>query len=302
LTSPYHPRANGLAERFVQTTTNVIKKQLTGKRTDWDLFVPSTQLAVNTKTMAIHGSTPFSLFFARAFAGFKDFRHDEMTNQQYELLLERLDAMNNLVFPSLEGRKSQQQAQAAERFNSKHKLEEFPAGSYVMTLDETRTSKLDPVYEGPFRVLRRNQGGSYELLDADGTLLKRRFAPSQLKLIRDPKPKPTHDVYIVEDIVDDRVNDDGHVEYLVKWKGFSEDENTWEPKEHFIDINIIKKYEDRKRQQGSSTPTAVKTRQQPRRASKTKAVVAETGSVALKNRTRTNNQPTRSRRATMRAK
>jgi hypothetical protein len=266
LTSPYHPRANGLAERFVQTTTMVIKKQLSGKRNDWDLYVPSTQLAINTKTMALHGSTPFSLFFARAFAGFRDFRHDDMSKEQHDMLLTRLDTMNNLVFPTLEGRKSKRQAQAAEAFNSKYKLQDFPEGSYVMAIDATRSSKLDPVYEGPFRVLRRTRGGAYELLDTDGTLIKRRFAPSQLKLIRDPKPKPTHDVYIVEDILDDRVDSDGNPEYLVKWKGFDDSDNTWEPRTNFIDLDIIKRYERRKVESEPSRPRPSATaKQQGRR-------------------------------------
>jgi hypothetical protein len=246
VTAPYHPRANGLAERFVQTTTNIIKKQLSGKQKDWDQFLPSTQLAVNTKTMAIHGSTPFSLFFARDFAGFQDFRHDDMTKEQHDLLLKRLDTMTNLVFPTLEGKRKKHNEKIRASFNDKHKLQEFPEGAYVMVLDATRSSKLDPAYEGPFRVLRRTRGGSYELLDADGALMKRRYPPSQLKLIRDPKPRPSHDVYIVEDIVDDRVDTNGEPQYLVKWKGFDETENTWEPRDNFIDLDVIKRYERRK--------------------------------------------------------
>jgi hypothetical protein len=243
LTSPYHPRANGLAERFVQTTTNVVKKQLNGKLTDWDLHVPTAQLAVNTKAMAIHGSVPFSLFYARQFAGFQDFRHDDMTKDQHDFLLKRLDTMTKLVFPTLEGRKSKHASRTQQSFNAKHKLEDFPEGAYVMTIDSTRSSKLDPVYEGPFRVLRRTKGGSYELIDTDGALIKRRFPPSQLKLIRDPSPKPTHDVYVVEDIIDDRLNAEDKREYLVKWKGFSDRDNTWEPRENFIDLDVIKRYE-----------------------------------------------------------
>ena len=31
--------------------------------------------------------------------------------------------------------------------------------------------------------------------------------------------------------------------YYVKWKGFSEDENTWEPRSHFNDTSLIEKYD-----------------------------------------------------------
>jgi hypothetical protein len=36
----------------------------------------------------------------------------------------------------------------------------------------------------------------------------------------------------VEKIVDDCIQDDGVHMFHVKWKGFSADENTWEPKLH----------------------------------------------------------------------
>ena len=39
----------------------------------------------------------------------------------------------------------------------------FPDGSYVMTIDIIRWGKLDPIYEGPFKVMRRTRGGSYIL-------------------------------------------------------------------------------------------------------------------------------------------
>ena len=35
--------------------------------------------------------------------------------------------------------------------------------------------------------------------------------------------------YVVKKIVDSTQNEDNELYYLVKWKGYSEDENTWEP-------------------------------------------------------------------------
>ena len=60
LTTAYHPRANGLAERFVGTSTRAIKKLLEEKDTDWDRFVPAVSLLMNFKVADSHKSTPFS--------------------------------------------------------------------------------------------------------------------------------------------------------------------------------------------------------------------------------------------------
>ena len=40
--------------------------------------------------------------------------------------------------------------------------------------------------------------------------------------------------YVVEKIVDKRTRN-GRQEYLLKWKGYSSAENTWEPKENVTD-------------------------------------------------------------------
>ena len=40
--------------------------------------------------------------------------------------------------------------------------------------------------------------------------------------------------YVVEKIVDKRPRN-GRQEYLLKWKGYSSAENTWEPKENVTD-------------------------------------------------------------------
>ena len=37
-----------------------------------------------------------------------------------------------------------------------------------MIIDKTWISKSDPANEGPFKVIRKTQGGSYELQDLDG--------------------------------------------------------------------------------------------------------------------------------------
>ncbi|SAL97877.1 hypothetical protein [Absidia glauca] len=71
--SAYHPRANGAAERTVQTVKATLEKQIDGESRDWDLFVPTVQLAINAKIVRLHGSAPFSLMFARKLNEFNDY-------------------------------------------------------------------------------------------------------------------------------------------------------------------------------------------------------------------------------------
>ena len=58
------------------------------------------------------------------------------------------------------------------------------------------------------------------------------------------KPRKTI-FYEVEKIVDKRTNKYGLVEYLVKWKGYSSSDNTWEPKKNLKKLTqIIDEYEN----------------------------------------------------------
>ncbi|XP_077515652.1 uncharacterized protein LOC144125816 [Amblyomma americanum] len=50
-------------------------------------------------------------------------------------------------------------------------------------------------------------------------------------------------VYIVEKILKKRVNAAGKVEYLLKWKGYPDSENCWEPEENIISKRLIQLFE-----------------------------------------------------------
>lgn len=53
-------------------------------------------------------------------------------------------------------------------------------------------------------------------------------------------------VYEVEKIVEDRVKN-GKRQYLIKWVGYPESENTWENEDNILSSNLIKKYQDFKK-------------------------------------------------------
>ena len=90
-----------------------------------------------------------------------------------------------MVFPDISKKFKAVQKKIKYRFDNRKYTENilFPDGSYVMVMDVTKRSKLDPMFKGPFKVIRRTQGGSYILQDNDGKLLPRNYAPFALKLI-----------------------------------------------------------------------------------------------------------------------
>ncbi|KAL2041757.1 hypothetical protein N7G274_005541 [Stereocaulon virgatum] len=63
-------------------------------------------------------------------------------------------------------------------------------------------------------------------------------------------------VYEIEAIVAEEISDDGVTWYLVKWKEYSEDRNTWEPMEHFNSDEILKAWKERQMRVSRGRETA----------------------------------------------
>lgn len=270
LVSPYHPRANGVAERWVQTAMLAIKKRVQGVHKDWDLYVPAVQLAMNAKASTRLNTPPFSLMFARRLNDFKDYRKEEqLTPMSRKELLKRIEHMSEIVFPAIEAKTEAVVKSQKEHFDTHHRLVDFPTNSHVMKRVLHKKGKLHPEYEGPFTVVRKTKGGSYVLKDESGDLLPIDVPPSQLKLISQDDIVPADELYEVEKIIAHQVNSDGKMTYKVRWKGYGPDDDTWEPYEHFTSTEPITEYwerrnepsphnsgfQNRKRRQSSSAPS-----------------------------------------------
>jgi Chromo (CHRromatin Organisation MOdifier) domain len=119
----------------------------------------------------------------------------------------------------------------------------IPTGSIVMLIDPVRANKFEPKYIGPYTVARRARHGGYVLRDATGDILDRQVPADQLKLIsRTARPSDKEkNVYEVERILKHRGRR-GAYEYYTKWKGYSDDFNTWQKEDTFLDDACIKKY------------------------------------------------------------
>jgi hypothetical protein len=104
LSTPYHPRGNGVAENHVKATMEIIRKKICGKKHTWDDHIPMTQLALNTRVVALHNSSPFSLFFARRLNGFHNIANDQGVPLSLSELEERLRYMTEVIFPAIDAK------------------------------------------------------------------------------------------------------------------------------------------------------------------------------------------------------
>lgn len=57
------------------------------------------------------------------------------------------------------------------------------------------------------------------------------------------KIEEQEELYIVESIIDKRMKNNKN-QYLVKWKDYSSDENTWEPEDNINCKELIEQFEE----------------------------------------------------------
>ena len=100
------------------------------------------------------------------------------------------------------------------------------------------SNKLDFKKIGPFEVLEKRSTVNYKLELPKGMRIHPVFhisllepAPKNAKIPTDIEVEPDEGEYEVEEILDRRVKG-RQEEYLIKWKGYDDSENTWEPRKH----------------------------------------------------------------------
>lgn len=248
LISPYNPRADGKVERSIGTVMSIVKKLLHGSNEQWPLFIPFAQLTFNNKVSSLTNSTPFSLMFGRSLNEMKDYSGAVTDGDSPSIDLDDWKSFQekiiSIIYPSIADNvldKKNAMIQRLDQHRRQLKHGGIPAGSTVMLIDPLRKNKFEPKYIGPYTVVRRNRGGAYEIKDATNVILDGRIPSDQLKLVTRRSKRQDDNIYVVEKILSHR-GTPGHMEYLVKWKHFTDEHNTWEPSVSFLDNEIIRSY------------------------------------------------------------
>ena len=146
-----------------------------------------------------------------------------------------------MVYPTLNETKKKYHEKQAEYFNKTHKMikEAIPVGSTVMTLNKNKEYKLQPNYEGPFKVVKVTKGGMHMLQDQAGQVLKRNYQIAELKLVADA-PYNFGQSEPMARIIKHRGEADNW-EYLVLWADKNKS-TTWEPASNIDDMVTITQY------------------------------------------------------------
>jgi hypothetical protein len=154
--------------------------------------------------------------------------------------------MQEQLFPDVANKSQKTARKEAKKFDKKHHIADVPLNTFVMVRDKHRKSKLEPANIGPYKVVSKTKGGSYILEDNEGHLIPQPFPPSAI-ISLSTNPTFDQDSYEIEKIIDHQETDGG-MRYLVRWKRYSQDDDSWEPEENFDDHGVIHDYWSCRRQ------------------------------------------------------
>lgn len=261
LTSAYHPQTDGQTERQNQTLEQYLRCYCTLEQDDWALWISIAEFAYNDSIHATTGTTPF-----RAYHGL-DPRSANWPNQplgEGESPL-GLEVATKVLSLQAECKRKIIAANAYQKaYADKKRLPiTFKEGDKVLVSNRHIKSlrpkkKLDWKYVGPgviesqigptaFKVVVPGLNNIHPVFHAS---LLEPYTPKGViqhpdQPIMDTLREYGDDVYEVEHIVDRRKGDLEQWEYLVKWKGYGVEENSWEPGPN-ISANALQAFWKRK--------------------------------------------------------
>ena len=264
--SVYHPSTQGVAEKFNTTILKGLKHYANEKQDDWDEYLAPTLFAYRTALHEGKEVTPFELNFARLPELPPDPKYlpsneSHLSGQEYvNKLKDKLQHYHSSAIKMENKTKGKQQAKAD--MNPQMFQEDELVLLKRMTYPKGKSPKIISRWTGPFAIEKVLRNNSYMLRGISGQVLKYPVNYDRLKKYHSKLPPlavrdETHasvpefqdlqenNVFEVEKIKGHKKKDDG-MYYLVKWKGYPNSQNTYEPESNLTRA-LVKTYWDAQR-------------------------------------------------------
>jgi len=268
MSTAYHPQSDGQTERANRTIEDMLRAYVNLRQDDWDHHLTAIEIAYNNSRQSSTGYSPYFLNYGQhpTFpVNSPTVVSERSNNETVEELLEGLERALSEAQDAVEKAQQNQQRQA-----NRHRSElEFDVGQQVwlsttnLKLKGQPSPKLAQRWIGPFTIKRKLSPLAYEL-DLPPTLrVHPVFHISKLRPHRssdrfDPHRPPLpnrlspeivdqEEEYEVEAIRQHRFRKwrgGTYKQYLVKWRGYPEWENTWEWEETLTNSQeVVRAYE-----------------------------------------------------------
>jgi len=240
LSTAYHPQMDGQSEKTNQHVETALRIYCNYQQNDWAHWLPIVQYAINARPSATMKQAPYELWM-----GFIPRAHQADHSSKVPTIELHREQIKEARKQALEAMK-----RAQELLGCKSTHRPYQKGQKVWlegtNLHTTHpTVKLHPKHYGPFKVIEAIGPTTYHLELLAEWKIHNTFHGSLLLPYHETKEhgrnflEPAPDLikgqpeWEVEEVLDSR-RYRRKLQYLIKWKGYSDAHNSWEPEE---DVN-----------------------------------------------------------------
>jgi transposase InsO family protein len=270
LSLAYSKEENGRIERANKEILRHLRMFVSKSKVtdDWVIKLPFVQRIMNASVHSVTGYSPAAMLFGNAVNLNRNLlptpvdespglRSVELTSDFYQAWFDqRNEAQQDILNASVEI----QEALKAEHLESlpSESITSFDVGAWVLAqphenpMTGRRTShKLQPYFLGPFEVLSKDDANTYVLKDVVQDKTIKRHVTSLRPFYFDIQYTNPVDIamidryeFRVEKVLDHKGNFKAKktLEFLVKWTGYTDDENSWVPWKEVMHVTALHEY------------------------------------------------------------
>ncbi|XP_039222531.1 cation-dependent mannose-6-phosphate receptor isoform X1 [Crotalus tigris] len=237
LSSAFHPRTNGGAERANAMIERYLRCYVNYQQTNWAELLPLAEVAYNNTLHSSTGFTPFRVVNRIDFVPIPELHRGDTGSQQPSDWINQINNVWKVVKKALQKAEVAAKRQADKKRSPQKPFqvgEEVYLSAKYLKLRRL-CKKLGPKYIGPFKIewvinsvtvklkLPRTLGGVYPVFHS--RLLKPVTKPS-FRQVPQPPGQVGGGHYEIEKLLDSRYRR-GRLQYLVLWKGYPLSEASW---------------------------------------------------------------------------
>ncbi|CAO1622711.1 unnamed protein product [Sympodiomycopsis kandeliae] len=261
MSTAFHPQTDGQTERANRTIKEMLRHYTSGKTHLWDAQLPALEFAYNTSVHASTGFTPFELDTGRHPRS--PTRLDTTDIALPVVTEEFLDHLSAIAHKAQQSIEKSQNVQA-NLYNQGRKPIVFNVGDEVRVsakhinppwLPRNGTRKLQPKYHGPYKIIDKVSDTAYTLdfppsLKIHNTvnveyLMPYKTSPEKFNGRTEVPPPPIEvngeEEFRIDSIIAKRTRRNKD-QYLVKWVGYPDEENTWLPQSEIEDTEAYENW------------------------------------------------------------
>lgn len=255
LSTAYHPQSDGQTEVQNRSLEQYLRCYVNFKQNDWPYWLDLAEIAYNRSRHSLTQQSPYMLMH-----GYEPrFLEDDMPTEARLPTGDSEDRLQKLKGIRQGLQKLYLTAKEAQEnyYNKKHREQTFQIGDRVMLAAKNIRSlrphrKLDAKYYGPFEILERIGRVAYKLQLPEAYSIHPTFHVSLLEpytvrpgeTVGSPPSLLVADrhEWEVEEILDHKFSRRTLL-YLVKWKGYSVHDATWEPESNVANApDLLQQY------------------------------------------------------------